>query len=494
MWKAVLTLILLSLGMPLQNPPPTPTGERIRVLLSYQFGSLGFSDLYFFPTLELQSLHTDFVVRSGNDLRSLSYAFAELPRRTVKFTVKDGKLLAQNATRSFELGTVAVLEPLLPEDDEKIRYKLLSTKRGTLNPEYPGKLVLSIQEGKIAVVNDVSMESYLARVVPSEMPNTFHPEALKTQAVAARTYALSRILATPENNRWKAYGADVDDSVAEQVYNNGPTDPATDAAVAATRGLFLLYGGSPISTNYASTSPGFSANIEEVWPEKAPVPYLVSRPQSDPVVPAPQDEAGWLAFFKNWNPDGFFDKESSLFRWKVTMTREELEAIINKSLPERLKAFPEYTQTLEGPTPDTPNFRIGTLKELKVTKRAAGGYVVGLEVVGSNGRWQIGRESQVRFLLRPTKTYSGKDADIVLERWSGRKTANFSSLPSAAFSWEEERDASGNLLRLTIWGGGFGHGVGMSQFGADGLGKLGRSFEQILAHFYPGTELKKLYE
>lgn len=118
--------------------------------------------------------------------------------------------------------------------------------------------------------------------------------------------------------------------------------------------------------------------------------------------------------------------------------------------------------------------------------------MVGLEVVGSNGRWQIRRESQVRFLLRPSKAYSGKDADIVLERINGRKTANFSSLPSAAFSWEEERDTAGNILRLTIWGGGFGHGVGMSQFGADGLGKLGRSFEQILAHFYPGTELKKL--
>lgn len=492
MWKAVMTLILLSLGMPMATPPPTPTGERIRVLLSYQFGNLGFSDLYFFPALELQSLHVDFVVRSGSDLGHLSYSFAELPRRTVRFTVKDGKLVAQNATRSFDLGAVAVLEPLLSEDDEKIRYKLLSTKRGAVNPEYPGKLVLSIQEGKIAVVNDVSMESYLARVIPSEMPDTFHPEALKAQAVAARTYALARILAPPDQNRWKAYGADVDDSVNEQVYNNTPTVASTDAAVRATEGLVLLLGGVPITTNYFSTSPGFSANIEEVWPEKAPVPYLISRPQSDPVAAAPQNEAEWLAFFKNWNSTGFFDKESSLFRWKVTMSREELEAILSKSLPERLKAFPEYTQTLEGLAPDTPNFSIGTLRELRVTKRAAGGYVVGLEVVGSNGRWQIRRESQVRFLLRPSKAYSGKDADIVLERINGRKTANFSSLPSAAFSWEEERDTAGNLLRLTIWGGGFGHGVGMSQFGADGLGKLGRSFEQILAHFYPGTELKKL--
>ncbi|MCP6204838.1 hypothetical protein NL465_29480, partial [Klebsiella pneumoniae] len=81
--------------------------------------------------------------------------------------------------------------------------------------------------------------------------------------------------------------------------------------------------------------------------------------------------AEWLAFFKNWNSTGFFDKESSLFRWKVTMSREELEAIFSKSLPERLKAFPEYTQTLEGLAPDTPNFSIGTLRELRVTKRAA---------------------------------------------------------------------------------------------------------------------------
>jgi stage II sporulation protein D len=81
----------------------------------------------------------------------------------------------------------------------------------------------------------------------------------------------------------------------------------------------------------------------------------------------------------------------------------------------------------------------------------------------------------------------------VLERGNGRTTPNFSSLPSAAFSWEEERDAAGNLSRVTFYGGGFGHGVGMSQFGADGMGKLGFTSDQILAHFYPGTELKTLY-
>jgi stage II sporulation protein D len=476
----------LALALKLKSDPVT---GRVRVLISAQFGNLGFSDLYLFPEVTLQAVGSSLIVRRDGT----EYAQAALPGRPLKFTVQDGKLKLEYAGSSVDLGQKATLAPLEPKDEDTLRYKLLSTKRGQVNPEYPGLLELSVRDGKIAVVNDVSLESYLMRVVPSEMPDTFHPEALEAQAVAARTYAVSRILAPPENNKWKAWNADVDDSVAEQVYNNIPTAATTDAAVNATRGQVLLYGNDPITTNYASTTAGWSANIQEVWPDKNPVPYLISRPQTQPEQTAPQDEAGWLAFFKSRDATGFFDAASSLWRWKVTMTAQELEAIISKALPERLKALPEFTKTLEGTAPDAPNFSIGTLQGLKLVTRAAGGYVVALEVAGSNGRWQVERESQIRFLLRPTKTYSGKDTDIILERGNGKTTANFSSLPSASFSWEEERDAAGALMRVTLYGGGFGHGVGMSQFGADGMGKLGFTSDQILAHFYPGTELKTLY-
>ena len=488
---AVVTLALvlalgLALALKLKSEPVT---DRVRVLISAQFGNLGFSDLYLFPEVTLQVVGSSAIIkRDGTE-----YAQAVLPGRPLKFTVQDGRIRLEYAGSSLDVGQRVSLVPLQAKDDGLVRYRVLSTKRGSVNPEYPGALELTVRDGKIAVVNDVSLESYLERVVPSEMPDTFHPEALKSQAVAARTYAISRILAAPENNRWKALDADVDDSVAEQVYNNIPTSPSTDAAVQATRGQVLYYDNQPITTNYASTTAGWSANIQEVWPDKQPVPYLVSIPQTRPEMAAPQDEAGWLAFYKNRDPTGFYDAASSLWRWKVTVSARELEAIISKALPERLKASAQFTTTINGTPPDAPNFGIGTLQGLKVIRRAAGGYVTALEIAGSNGSWQVARESNIRFLLRPTKTYSGTDADIVLERGNGRTTPNFSSLPSAAFSWEEERDAAGNLVRVTFYGGGFGHGVGMSQFGADGMGKLGFTSDQILAHFYPGTELKKLY-
>lgn len=494
MWKVavasgVLAATALAVGLAVA-PTKTvmPSGDRVRVLISAQFGNLGFSDLYLFPEVVLQGVGSSFVVRRGSDSQ---YTQAALPGRPLKFTVQDGTLKLEFAGSSINLGEKAVIEPLVA-DDARLRYRLLSTRRGTVNPEYPGKLELSVREGRIAVVNDVGMETYLERVVPSEMPDSFHPEALKAQSVAARTYALSRIMAPPERNRWKALGADVDDSVAEQVYNNIPTSAKTSAAVNATRGQVLLYQGQPITTNYASTTAGFSANIQEVWPERDPVPYLISRPQTQPEAPTPTDEAGWLVFFKNRDATGFFDGGSSLWRWKVSLTREELEAIISKALPERLRASPTFVKTLAGTVPETPDFSIGKLKNLKVARRVAGGFVVALEVEGTNGVWQIERESNVRLLLRPSKTYSGKDTDIILERVGDRTSANFASLPAATFSWEQERDTGGDLVRITFWGGGFGHGVGMSQFGADGMGKLGQTHTQILDHFYPGAELRTL--
>jgi stage II sporulation protein D len=117
--------------------------------------------------------------------------------------------------------------------------------------------------------------------------------------------------------------------------------------------------------------------------------------------------------------------------------------------------------------------------------------VTELEILTSTGRYVVQRESNIRNLLRPNKTFTG-GSDVVLERWQGEPRLNFPALPSAAFALQEERDASGTLLRLTFWGGGFGHGVGMSQFGANGLGKLGRSYIQILQHFYQGTEIATL--
>lgn len=112
---------------------------------------------------------------------------------------------------------------------------------------------------------------YLRYVVPSEMPSSYEKEALKAQAVCARTYACARI----REKTWENYHADVDDSVESQVYHNMEAQPETDAAVAETEGKIITCGGEPIQAYFFSTSCG-KTSTDEVWNTAETAEYLKS--------------------------------------------------------------------------------------------------------------------------------------------------------------------------------------------------------------------------
>ncbi|MDX2005041.1 MAG: SpoIID/LytB domain-containing protein [Meiothermus sp.] len=522
-----------------QTPEALPSGRNISVLISRQLGAGSFDQQYPFWGLELTALNGPVSVRGGPARDALSEVFALQPGQAVRFEVQAGGIVAQLEGKTYPLGAVAQLEAhrgesrqaagndgpqpgasssleadrressravgddepqpgassslegSAPEGARRVRFRLLSSTRGLegRNPEYPGALWLTVRGGAVLLVNTLDFQDYLKRVLPSEVPPSFHPEAIRAQAVAARTYALSRQQA---ESFWKQFGADVDDSVSEQVYNNQPTNPVTDAAVDATRNQVLTFEGQPIQTFFFSTSPGSTANIQEVWPDRAAVPYLVAKNQTDPPEVRIENETQALEFFRSRNSAGFYDSASSLWRWRVRLSRAELEAILGKTLPSVARNSPQFVGNPEGSfAPDAPEFRLGTLRGLKVIKRTAGGFVTELEIQTSTGRYSVGRESNVRNLIRPNAAFTG-GPDVLLERFTGEPRVNFPALPSAAFALETQRDSAGNLQAVTFWGGGFGHGVGMSQFGADGLGRQGKSYAEILEHFYPGTKLEEL--
>src|SRR5699024_9658334 len=129
-------------------------------------------------------------------------------------------------------------------------------ERGYGKPSYCGHLEVTDEEGGLALVNELYVEDYLKRVVPSEMPPSYEKEALKAQAVCARTFAYEQIL----GNSYSQYGAHVDDSTNFQVYNNAARDSRTDAAVDETYGQILMYEGEPIEALYFSTSCGVTAD------------------------------------------------------------------------------------------------------------------------------------------------------------------------------------------------------------------------------------------
>lgn len=138
---------------------------------------------------------------------------------------------------------------------------------------YRGRVRVHVAGGKLQVVNELPLELYLRGVVPGEMPDHWHAEALQAQAVVARTYALATLK--------PGLHYDLHADVRSQVYGGLPyEEDSTTRAIVATSGQVLTWNGRPAETYYHSTSGGRTANVEDVWPGADPLPYLVSV--SDP--------------------------------------------------------------------------------------------------------------------------------------------------------------------------------------------------------------------
>ncbi|MEY8336583.1 SpoIID/LytB domain-containing protein [Lachnospiraceae bacterium 62-35] len=341
----------------------------------------------------------------------------------------------------LELGRVLIR----PEDGQEIIVQEL--KKGHGIPSYGGHLEVAREDGNsLSLVNEVYVEDYLKRVVPSEMIPSYEMEALKAQAVCARTFAYEQIQA----NRYSQYGAHVDDSNNSQVYNNAEQNPNTDRAVEETQGEILTYYGEPITAFYFSTSCGTTTD-GALWGGNAEdFPYLKSVSlQDDRKVFSLQDNYFFSQFIKNKEIPSY-DSGFPFYRWEMTTT--------NRILEEKITG-------------------IGNITGMQVTERGAGGIVKELEITGTVGKKSIRGHGQICSLL-------GNDA-VELIRKDGKKV-RWDVLPSAFFAVE------GNGKTFHIYGGGFGHGLGMSQNGAQGMAKTGHTYREILEFFYDGAEITEI--
>jgi|GEM_PF-421677 len=367
---------------------------------------------------------------------------------------------------------------------------------GEFAPEYRGYLEIAPGAASgLLVVNDLPLNEYLYSVVPSEMPAAFGLESLKAQAMAARAYAVASMFA----GGYAALGAHLEDSVLSQVYNNVPEVPAGNQAVDATGLEVPVFQGEIVDARFFSTSCGFTANAHEVWStgDSFPgevVPYLRAVPQTSDFRTIP-DEETMAAFL--WRADlDAPDAGAPFFRWTVTLSRAECEAVIRANLRARYDAQPGFVLTADGkgdfqsravPLGDP----VGTLKDLRVVQRGEGGNAMVLELSGSAGTYRVIKEYNIRTTLRPVQHLMGGQP-IVLRLLDGSTRGNYSILPSAFFVLEVERDASGEISQVRITGGGNGHGAGMSQTGARGLAGGGRTYRDIIMHYYPGAEIVDL--
>ncbi|NLC44746.1 MAG: SpoIID/LytB domain-containing protein, partial [Clostridiales bacterium] len=233
------------------------------------------------------------------------------------------------------------------------------------------------------------------------------------------------------------------------------------------------------------------------WENEFPgdeIPYLTANPQYAGKIPDLYREENFRAFLNQAGLEGY-DQFSPFFRWKTQMTREQLESTLSHSLAALYKGQSLFvlTKTAEGSyeSREIPE-DIGSLLNIEVLQRGEGGNMMELEITTTHGSFKIRKEYNIRQALKPVNYLSGQPIELILKDGSIRE--NFPLLPSAFAYIDFHRDTDGNILDIYIHGGGYGHGVGMSQYGTYGLTLMGSNWKTILKHYYPGSELKNLYD
>jgi len=327
----------------------------------------------------------------------------------------------------------------------------------TEDRQYSGRMQIFInRQGNLTAVNTLPVEEYLAGVVPSEMSSGFHLEALKAQAIAARSEVLYKMTRA---NRNRAF--DICADVACQVYSgNSRRSAETDRAVNETRGVVIAVDGRLVAAPYSAVCGGHTENNENVWPGQ-PQSHLRGivdgdvNSADDGTLAAASAARSWIesspAVFCNLgsrtvSPD--LEYARKYFRWQVRYTAAELAQIIEEKTGEQ----------------------IGVLRDIQPIDRGVSGRISRLRLVGSDNSVELAGELAIRQALAPATLWSSL---FVIDK-----------IPASANDGVDE---------FVIRGGGWGHGVGMCQIGAAMMAEQGATHEQILERYYTGVELKQAY-
>lgn len=420
------------------------------------------------PSEEVVLKTTEPVKRDERDIRVLlTDSSQESPVLDSVLLVSE-EVLVMEGTHSGEYppGTLLDIEDVLHVGETVTVYPknrmgsicIQSLQRSQGMPAYEGVLEITRGDNGFSIVNCLDLETYLKYVVPSEMPSTYPEEALKAQAVCARTYAVSQM----QEHRLDGYEADVDDTISFQVYNNIPRQESTDAAVDETKGQIMIWQNMPIQAYFFSTSCGFTSS-DQVWGNDTSAGYLESISVSEEAVEA-MAAGGAMAQYgtDKINLDdyllhpqpGDFESEEPWYRWSVSFPWEEIEKRASAQFPET-----------------------GKLEDISVTARSDGGAAIAVLLTGSEETAIIENEYHVREFLSPQ--------GFSLIKNDGNVSTSQKLLPSAYLSLAISRNDCGPDA-VIIHGGGYGHGVGMSQNGAKCMAEEGWNWQEILKTFYHG--------
>ncbi len=446
---------------------------------------------------------------------------------TVKVTSNEAfKLMGEDGTvfAEYNAWEIIDLDDYDLKTDENLIFEsegqmqILSLQRAQGTPSYYGSLQIYKESTGYSIINVVSMEDYLLTVVPSEMPSTYPLEALKAQAICARSYAYHHVINTSGLPR----EANMNDSTDYQVYNNIQETESTTQAIKETEGMILTRDGIPVSTYFFSTSCGFTTD-ETIWKEyfagvdseaneelkmvyqtgQAEEPqevmfYPVAVAKDSAVetfstdsglgilytADALSEENNFRAYLQSDSKD-FLEAEEQWYRW--TYSGSITPEIIGERLVARYAVRPDLILTYDADDKTYVNRPIGTvgkITNIEVIKRLDGGVADELLIETNKDSYLVIGEYNIRYVL------SDGVSEVIRNDGSAVVVSNL--LPSAYFIIEPESTVSGEVETIYLTGGGYGHGVGMSQNGAKQAALQGMTCEEILALFYSGMELAEV--
>ncbi len=340
---------------------------------------------------------------------------------------------------------------------------------------YYGTLELRKYPQGYAIVNELPIEQYLCSVVPSEMPSSYEPEALKAQAVCARSYAYIQL----EHGDYAAFGAHVDDTTNYQVYNKQERDEKTTAAVLDTAGTVIRYQGETAEAYYFSTSAGVTGN-GDAWHLDEDPKYgylsgsLVKEGGGETDLSTEEAFAAFIA-----QPDtAAYENGKPFFRWTAAgdFSSEETQNKMKEIIVTRKEKTPKDISFYNAKGREKKDMNgFGSLVRLAVTGRSKNGVILQLKLEYENGSVLVGNEYNVRSLL------GAGVKELTLSDGSKRESALLPSAYTTLIPLEN------GTYRMD--GGGYGHGIGMSQNGAQGMALAGKSCGEILQFFFQDIEL-----
>lgn len=399
----------------------------------------------------------------------------------------EGIVTAGDKQETIESGQVVKPAEFLTENVDYVKIELkdeegriyFSDENGEhTSLGYRGTMEIRKYPEGYGVVNELPLEKYLCGVVPSEMPASYERDALCTQAVCARSYACIQLM----RGDYAALGAHVDDSTSYQVYNKQEEDEKTNLAVEDTVGEVIKYNGEIAEAYYFSTSCGFSGDMD-AWNEEMNVSqrYLQGISLlSDGSEPDISNEKKFAEFIKNKEIEAY-DSDGVYFRWTANLSLKEKKNAVNEMVTARFEANAANIKITkedgtEGKAADLAG--LGEPQQITVGERCSFGAIKRLDISYEKGTVMLFSEYNVRSVLGAAVTQvtdkNGDDIDMAL-------------LPSAYCTIEQAEDG------FVVYGGGYGHGIGMSQNGANGMAKSGMNYVDILMKFYHDITIENIY-